>query len=379
MPLRRRHPTAAAALAVVLAALLAVTVLPASTAHAGGNDVAAAQDQMAAMRRKVEQVAAQLQAGTRAYQAGQQHLADVLRRERDLRQQTRLLVAATAAQQRSLDVLASAAYRRPLPGIFSFALAGGARTLPDALAAQADLQHVAGSQQDVLRAAIRGRLRVQNLSRAAEALSADARATERQLAEQLADLRRTAARANDELQQAATRLSDAQAAERARLAELARARSQAASRLRQASVISGPSCTGQSGSGYANGFLPDAALCPLWGTAGFRLVGPAAAAFNAMSQFHAASVGAPLCVTDSYRSYGEQVSVYSRKPDLAATPGTSEHGWGRAVDLCGGVERFGSDAFRWMSAHAGRFGFFHPAWAEPGGGRPEPWHWEYGG
>jgi hypothetical protein len=32
-----------------------------------------------------------------------------------------------------------------------------------------------------------------------------------------------------------------------------------------------------------------------------------------------------------------------------------------------------------MKANAGRFGFFHPAWAEPGGGKPEAWHWEYSG
>jgi hypothetical protein len=30
-----------------------------------------------------------------------------------------------------------------------------------------------------------------------------------------------------------------------------------------------------------------------------------------------------------------------------------------------------------MTANAGRFGFVHPAWADPGNGREEPWHWEY--
>jgi D-alanyl-D-alanine carboxypeptidase len=32
-----------------------------------------------------------------------------------------------------------------------------------------------------------------------------------------------------------------------------------------------------------------------------------------------------------------------------------------------------------MLTHAPLFDWFHPAWAEPGGSRPEPWHWEYGG
>jgi hypothetical protein len=30
-----------------------------------------------------------------------------------------------------------------------------------------------------------------------------------------------------------------------------------------------------------------------------------------------------------------------------------------------------------MTANAGRFGFLHPHWADPGNGREEPWHWEY--
>jgi LAS superfamily LD-carboxypeptidase LdcB len=98
-----------------------------------------------------------------------------------------------------------------------------------------------------------------------------------------------------------------------------------------------------------------------------------------MSQAHAASVGGPLCVTSAYRTYSEQAAVYRSKPGLAAVPGKSEHGWGKAVDLCGGVEDSGSSAHRWMQANAGRFGWFHPDWAEPGGSRPEPWHWEYGG
>ena len=32
-----------------------------------------------------------------------------------------------------------------------------------------------------------------------------------------------------------------------------------------------------------------------------------------------------------------------------------------------------------MKANAGRFGFLHPDWAEPGHETREPWHWEYAG
>jgi D-alanyl-D-alanine carboxypeptidase len=63
----------------------------------------------------------------------------------------------------------------------------------------------------------------------------------------------------------------------------------------------------------------------------------------------------------------------------AAVPGTSIHGWGRAVDFEDGAGplTFGSAGYRWMQANAARFGFFHPSWAEPGSSSPEPWHWEH--
>ena len=61
-----------------------------------------------------------------------------------------------------------------------------------------------------------------------------------------------------------------------------------------------------------------------------------------------------------------QVSAYERKPALAAVPGTSNHGWALAVDLCGGINVAGSPQWTWMTANAGRFGFVQPDWARPG-------------
>jgi LAS superfamily LD-carboxypeptidase LdcB len=98
-----------------------------------------------------------------------------------------------------------------------------------------------------------------------------------------------------------------------------------------------------------------------------------------MSAAFAATFGRPLCVTDSYRTFPEQISLYARKPALAAVPGTSNHGWGLALDLCGGAESFGTAQWAWMAANASSFGWVHPPWAAPGRGREEPWHWEYAG
>src|SRR3712207_7645594 len=53
----------------------------------------------------------------------------------------------------------------------------------------------------------------------------------------------------------------------------------------------------------------------------------------------------------------------------AAVPGTSNHGWALAVDLCGGINIAGTVQSAWMAAHAGRFGFVQPDWARQGGDR----------
>jgi hypothetical protein len=139
------------------------------------------------------------------------------------------------------------------------------------------------------------------------------------------------------------------------------------------------SCTGGDMQLYANGEIPISALCPLWGTEDHYLRADAAFAFDRLSTAYAQQFGRPLCVTDSYRSYAEQVAVKAEKPALAATPGTSNHGWGTALDLCGGVQSFDSAQHQWMQSNAPGFGWFHPSWAARTGNKPEPWHWEFGG
>jgi uncharacterized protein YraI len=130
---------------------------------------------------------------------------------------------------------------------------------------------------------------------------------------------------------------------------------------------------------YPNGRVPRSALCSLRGEPGESLRPRAAAAFGALSLAFQEANGEPLCVTDSYRSYDEQVAVKTSRGKWAATPGRSEHGLGRAVDLCGGVDRFGTTAHRWMQTNARRFGWVHPSWAQADGSLPEPWHWEFTG
>ena len=129
--------------------------------------------------------------------------------------------------------------------------------------------------------------------------------------------------------------------------------------------------------GWTNGQIPGEALCAL-GVYRHALRCDAAASYGQMSTAFEATFGQPLCITDSYRSLAAQVAAFYAKPALAAVPGTSNHGWALAVDLCGGINVAGTPQWTWMTQNAGRFGFVQPDWASPGGEKPEPWHWEFG-
>ena len=75
----------------------------------------------------------------------------------------------------------------------------------------------------------------------------------------------------------------------------------------------------------------------------------------------------------SYRSYDAQVKVKREKPNLAATPGKSNHGWGLAFDMGFGGDK-SSKGFKWMAANAAKFGITGPL-PKP----DEAWHWTYTG
>lgn len=119
---------------------------------------------------------------------------------------------------------------------------------------------------------------------------------------------------------------------------------------------------------YGNGRIPATALAPL-GIDNHRLYAPAATAFRQMAA-DAAQAGVDIGVTDSYRSYDQQVALAEEKGlyrngGLAAVPGTSAHGWGLATDL-----DLDDRALAWMRANAARYGFVEDT-------PREPWHWTF--
>lgn len=129
-----------------------------------------------------------------------------------------------------------------------------------------------------------------------------------------------------------------------------------------------------------NGQIPLELLCrPRFANVLLRC--DAAAALDQLNAAYRAAFGQNLAVSGGYRTLAEQEQARAAKGDLAAQPGTSNHGRALAVDFSnfGGVGQFDDPDYLWMVDNAPQFGWIHPAAMGPGGSGPlEPWHWEFG-
>ncbi|MDK8171759.1 M15 family metallopeptidase [Curtobacterium citreum] len=111
------------------------------------------------------------------------------------------------------------------------------------------------------------------------------------------------------------------------------------------------------------GFAPGSGVGPTGG-----LLRKAAA--NAWNAAYQASGGA-LGLTEGYRDLAAQQyrwSLFKKGGNLAAAPGTSQHGFGLAADVAAGQG--------WLRANGSKFG-----WINTGLGfsQREPWHFEFKG
>lgn len=108
-------------------------------------------------------------------------------------------------------------------------------------------------------------------------------------------------------------------------------------------------------------------------------------------------------VSSTYRDYSSQVACRAKYgSSSAASPGSSPHGWGVAIDfgeICGlqekkakelGVGRANPKAakytrehsknYRWLAENGPKYGWFNPyRLADGAGTMDEAWHWEYWG
>lgn len=129
--------------------------------------------------------------------------------------------------------------------------------------------------------------------------------------------------------------------------------------------------------GYANGAIPLSALSKVGGV---YLRSDAAAAMVALRDAYISSLGISLEIEEGYRDYATQVALYSAylngAGNLAAYPGTSNHGWGLAVDFKYPMDRQGNRAFDWMLKNSTGYGWWC---AGQRFSQIEAWHWEYNG
>lgn len=133
-----------------------------------------------------------------------------------------------------------------------------------------------------------------------------------------------------------------------------------------------PNCTiPVSFDGETNGNIPADHLCQLWNDQYMRA--DAALALAQLNEQFKAAFGRDMCIQQGYRSYAEQVRIKALRGYLAASPGTSMHGYGLAFDLCSGDDT--GATWAWLEENAGTFEFINPDWAKFR--KYEPWHWEY--
>jgi hypothetical protein len=112
---------------------------------------------------------------------------------------------------------------------------------------------------------------------------------------------------------------------------------------------------------------------------------------NQLEAAYKAKFNKPMSASGN-RSFQTQVELKESwtakgKPSYAATPGTSNHGWAKAIDIsvlfpsangpyADADAAFASGEYKWLARKASRYNFSNPAWARTGG-PIEPWHWEH--
>lgn len=283
--------------------------------------------------------------------------------------------AAAAEAKEEMGQFARNSYMNPVPQQAALLSAVNGSTPTDAVKSAEYLDHIGRGTSSALSKAQDLQSKAQAASRRARLLRDAASERASSLSEKLSSLKAQAEAASAELTAQMNQLF---------LAEVISGISPSGAPFDPAAMTAACSSTAltpppssPAWGGFSNGLIPLQALCEV--TPGQYLRFDAAAAFRALSAAYQSKFGTPLCISDSYRPYDTQVEVFATKPGLAATPGKSNHGWGLAVDLCGGINSYGTEQYNWMLANANSFGWFNPPWAQEGGAGPqEPWHWNFG-
>lgn len=367
---RHRHTRFTLAFAWVLPALLLFGVLIAvqpagdnprsGEANGAGMHLVSKKSRLVKLKKKADKASSSLQTATRKYKSARN-------RYRLARAQLNHTKAQAVRKQKAYEKgrkrvasFAVAAYSSPLPNSTSVLLTS---KHPEQAVRQATaLNVITRAEAHTIKRAQQQKEKANALVNQAKKLSSSLSKQKSELHSQMQTLKKKSKQSTQRLEKLLQRMNGQRASRGSRVV-LAMT---CGKKIQKASVRVAD---------FSNGLLPNWALCSLPGYNGKKLRADAAKPFQQLNNAYAAHFGKTICITDAYRSLGAQQSVYARKPGMAAVPGTSNHGWGYALDLGCGVQDYGSPEFNWMKAHAPEYGWVHPSWAEHS---PfEPWHWEY--
>ncbi len=136
---------------------------------------------------------------------------------------------------------------------------------------------------------------------------------------------------------------------------------------RKAPSTSGGKLPPQGVAGLTNGKVPPSKLSSVGD--GEKMTKAAASEFRKMDAA-AHSAGLDLHVNSGYRTYSEQAALYQQylngTGNLAAPPGTSDHGLGLSAD----INVTDPHVLAWLREHAHTYGFVNDV-------PSESWHWTY--
>ncbi|GAA3165034.1 hypothetical protein GCM10010466_64890 [Planomonospora alba] len=304
------------------------------------------------LRREAEKAAKDLGAATKALEQRRTQIAQAQKQLAVKLRELQTAERAFAQVRQPLSDLVGLLYQQPIGGDAAGLLSGDSGT--DTLQAMTTLTQLVAERDQVLEEGSRLQAERERLAAEAQELRATTLLAEAQMNAEIKTLQARSAKLVKSLTNALVKLGV---------------------KIDKGKGAGGCDPTRVNSAGeFPNGLIPEAYLCPLQ-QKGHKLRADAAIAFISMNEAYRRRFGKPMCVTDAYRSLAEQQSVYYRRPGFAAVPGRSNHGWGLAVDLCGGVQNFRSVEFNWVEANGKKFGWIHPDWAYSS---PfEPWHWEY--
>ncbi|MFD0774090.1 D-alanyl-D-alanine carboxypeptidase family protein [Streptomonospora algeriensis] len=347
---RARKPAVLSVIAVLMTALLLVP--GAETALAPVTSPASADSDVDALKKKADKAKEDLEKATDEYTNKEDELNDaqdeLVSTLHDL-QQTELRLA---GMREPLARLGGTLYMQPNAGVLGILTSG---KLNQDLEVEAHVLKLSDDREAMMDRASDLREKQSELATQAQELQTQTQLKRVQLEEDLESLRAQSEESTDKLTQ---ELKDRG--------------------LDPEAYFAGVECdpsVADNASGHPNGLLPQNALCGLHQD-GESLRADAAVDFLEMNKAYTERFGEGMCLTSSYRDLSKQQQLYATKPPgMAAVPGTSNHGWGLAVDLCGGVQNQGSPQFNWLEENSRKWNWFHPQWAYS---NPfEPWHWEH--